>query len=237
MKSIGIIALLFTFFWCGEQAFSQTKPPSNAFTPEWSFGINGGLTFSKVSFNSIYLRVPQDLLPQYSGGITVRYISENHFGILGELNYSLRGWKEHRDDTVNVNSYTRSIAYIELPLMTHIYFNLGKRVRFIFNAGPQIGYYLKEKELERNIIDPKLDTTNNPDQAVSYYDTPVQHPFDYGLKGTVGLEFRTKAGSFILDGRYYYGLSDIFSNQRQKHDWFEASHNQVIGVNLTYLIR
>ena len=234
MKRVGIIAL-FIVFCCGEQAFSQTGQPANSFVPEWSFGFNGGLTFSRIGFNSIFLRVPQDLLQQYSGGITVRYISENHFGILGELNYSLRGWKERKDDTVNVNSYTRSIAYLELPLMTHIYYNLGKRVRFVFNAGPQVCYYLSEKEPVKNIIDPKLDIINNPNQTVSYYDTHVQHSFDYGLKGTIGLEFRTGAGSFVLDGRYYYGLSDIFSNQRQKHDWFDASHNQVIGVNLTYL--
>ena len=221
MKSIGIITL-FIFFWCGGQAFSQSK----SFTPEWAFGVNGGATFSKMSFNSIFYRIPQDLLNQYSGGISVRYISENHFGILGELNYSLRGWKERQDSTVNVNRYTRSLAYIELPLMTHIYFNLGKRVRFIFNLGPQIGYYLSAKEIEKDIIVPP-----DPD----YYNNSVQNSFDYGLKGALGLEFRTGAGSFILDGRYYYGLSDIFNNS--KGEPFQSSHNQVMGVNLTYLFR
>jgi len=219
MKSLKIITL-FIFFWCGLHAYSQT----NSFVPEWSFGVNGGITLSKVSFNSTFYRVPQDFLNQYSGGFTVRYISENHFGILGELNYSLRGWKERKDTTVNVNSYTRSIAYLELPLMTHIYFNLGKRVRFIFNAGPQIGYYIRAKDIVKNIVSPP-----DPD----YYENPVQHPFDYGLKGALGLEFRTEAGSIILDGRYYYGLSDIFNSTKGQP--FQASHNQVIGVNLTYL--
>jgi len=232
MKHAGII-VLFIFFWCGEQVFSQTK--SNSFVPELSFGFNGGITLSRVGFNSIYFSVPQTLLRQYSGGIAVRYISESHFGIQGELNYSMRGWKERTDSAVNNNSYARSIGYVELPLLTHIYFNLGKRVRFIFNAGPQFCYYIGEKNLEYNITDNKLDPVNNPQQTVSYYDTRVQHPFDYGLKGMLGLEFRTKAGSVILDGRYYYGLSDIFSNQKQKHDWFQASHNQVIGLNLSYL--
>jgi len=235
MKRVGIIAL-FIFLWFGERTYSQTN--NDTFVPEWSFGVNGGLTFSRIGFNSTYpnLRVPQTLLEQYSGGITVRYISENHFGILGELNYSMRGWKE-RQDSVNVNTYARSIAYVELPLLTHIYFNLGKRVRFIFNAGPQICYYLSEKDIEKEIIDWKLDATNNPNQPVSYYATPVQHSFDYGLKATLGLEFRTKAGSIILDGRYYYGLSDIFNSQKQQYAWFQASHNQVLGLNLTYLFR
>jgi hypothetical protein len=223
MKLCGIIALVFSLF-LGEQAYSQTQ---SSFTPEWGYGVNGGLTSSRVGFTS-YISVPQALLNQFSGGITVRYISESHFGIQGELNYSLRGWKE-RTDTVHLNTYTRSIAYLELPVMTHIYFNFSKQVRFVFNIGPQVGYCIKEKDLERNIVEEIDDPTQN------YYNIHVQHPFDYGLKGTLGLEFRTKAGSFILDGRYYFGLSDIFSNTR--HDPFQGSHNQVIGLNLTYLLR
>ena len=220
MKLIRII-WLFIFIWSGERVYSQT----NLFTPEWSYGVNGGITFSKVGFNSV-ISVPQELLPQFSGGLTVRYISESHFGILGELNFSMRGWKE-RMDTVHVNHYGRSIAYLELPVMTHIYFNLGKHARLIFNLGPQIGYYIGAKEIVREV--------NDSEQDMSYYDIPVQNSFDYGLKGTMGFEFRTKTGSIILDGRYYFGLSDIFYNT--KGDLFQASHNQVIGVNLSYLFR
>ena len=226
MKPIGIITL-FVFLWFGNLVYSQT----NTFASEWGYGINGGFTFSKIGFNSS-ISVPQELFRQFSGGITVRYISESHFGIQGELNYSQRGWKE-RTDTVHLNRYSRSIAYLEFPVMTHIYFNLGKSVRLIFNLGPQIGYYISEKEIEREIIDFKRDKYD-PDKP-SYYDIPVQHAFDYGLKGTMGFEFRTKAGSFILDGRYYFGLSDVFSNT--KSDPFQASHNQITGVNLTYLFR
>jgi len=227
LKLTGIIAL-FIFFLCGGQTYSQT----DSFVPEWSYGVNGGLTFSKVGFNSYFVRVPQVLFKQFSGGITVRYISENHFGIQGELNYSQRGWKE-QTDTVNLNTYSRSIAYLELPVLTHIYFNLAKPVRLFFNLGPQVNFYLGEKEIDRDIVDDKLDT--NPRQTTPYYDISIQHFFDYGLKGVMGLEFRTKAGSFILDGRYYYGLSDIFNNG--KSDWFQSSHNQVMGLNLTYLFR
>ena len=220
MRACGIIAL-FIFLWYGGQTYSQT----NNFVPEWSYGVNAGCTFSKVGFNS-YLSIPQVVLKQFTGGIMVRYISESHFGIQAELNYSQRGWKE-QTDTVHVNRYARSLSYLELPLLTHIYFNLAKPVRLFVNLGPQISYYIGEKEIDREV--------NNPEQITSYYDVSVQHPFEYGLKGTMGLEFRTKTGSIILDGRYYYGLSDIFNNT--KADLFQASHNQVLGVNLTYLFR
>ena len=220
MKPIGIVALLI-FLLYGGSVYSQ----KDSFAPEWAYGVNGGFTFSKVGFSS-YLSVPQELFRQFSGGITVRYITEKNFGIQGELNYSQRGWKE-RTDTMHVNRYARSLSYLELPVLTHIYFDLGKRVRLIFNLGPQVSYYIGEKEIEREI--------NNPEHDTSYFDIPVQRSFEYGLKGAIGLEFRTKAGSIILDGKYYYGLSDIFNNT--KADLFQASHNQVIGANLTYLFR
>ena len=218
MKQVKIVVLII-LFCCGNHLYSQTR----SFAPEWSYGVNGGITLSRMNVNS-YLSVPQELLQQYSGGIVVRYISEKTFGIQAELNYSQRGWRE-RTDTIFVNHYARSLTYLELPILTHIYFNLAKHVRLIINMGPQVSYYIGEKEIERKINDRERDN--------SYYDISVQRPFDYGIKGAMGFEFRTKAGSIILDGRYYFGLSDIFNNS--KADLFQASHHQVIGVNLSYL--
>jgi len=221
MKPVGIVILFFSIICLGERAYSQT----NSFVPEVLYGVNGGLTFSKVGFNTGF-SIPQESLRQFSGGFTVRYISEKHFGIQVELNYSQRGWKE-LTDTVYLNKYSRSLSYLELPFMTHIYFNLDKHVRLIFNLGPQIGYYIGARELEREI--------NDTGRETSYYDIPVQKSFDYGLKFTMGLEFRTKTGCFVLDGRYYFGLSDIFNST--KADLFQASPNKVTGVNLTYFFR
>ncbi|MDR2804338.1 MAG: PorT family protein, partial [Dysgonamonadaceae bacterium] len=69
-----------------------------------------------------------------------------------------------------------------------------------------------------------------------YYDDDytVRRKFDYGIAGGMGLEIRTGIGNFILEGRYYYGLSDVFNNSRA--DVFQSSHNQVIGIKLTYLV-
>jgi len=198
---------------------------SDVFNPEWSVGVNGGITLSQIAFNS-QIRVPQKYLMQYSGGLTARYISEKNVGIQAELNYSLRGWSE-KLDTLHFNKYTRSITYLEIPLLTHIYFNMGKRARVIFNIGPQISFKIGENELEKVITDESAD--------IDYYSVDVQRIFDYGLKGGAGIEFRTGVGSFIIDGKYYFGLSDIFNNSRG--DNFQASGNRVIGVNMTYLFR
>lgn len=213
MKKL-ISLLLLAFFSLG--VFSQ----DNHFIPEWSFGVNAGSTLSKMRFTP---RISQELLTQFTGGVTARYISEKNFGIQAELNYSLRGWKDLTDD-VFLNEYERSLTYLELPLLTHLYFHLGKRARFVILAGPQIAYLLSEQS--------DL-TLNDPEQDQSYYKLDVQRKFDYGIMLGVGIEFRTGIGSFILDGRYYYGLSDVFNNT--KNDEFQASSNQVIGIKLTYL--
>jgi hypothetical protein len=213
---LGLISL-FTIF----VSYSQ----KDEFQPEWAFGVNSGSTFSKMRF---YPRIPQDLLIQGEGGITVRYISEKYFGIQCELNYSLRGWTERTDTITLFNEYARSLAYLELPLMTHLYFDLGKRVRLVFNVGPQVGYYLNEKILKKEI-----NTVSG--EYPGYYDQKVQKKFDYGIGGGMGFETRTGIGSFILEGRYYFGLSDIFRSS--KADYLQASSPQVIEIKLTYLYR
>jgi hypothetical protein len=207
--------------------FSSVRAEDDTFKPEWSFGVNSGITLSKVGFSS-YLRVPQKHLRQFTGGIMARYISEEHFGIVGELNFSMRGWQE-RTDTTYLNRYTRSLSYIELPVMTQLYFNLGRRLRLIFNAGPQISYSTGERTVEMFIDD----SEEYKDDRQQYYTQSVQHRIDYGIRGGGGFELRTGAGSFILDANYFFGLSDIFRNTRA--DIFQASSNQIISVRLSYL--
>ncbi len=41
-----------------------------------------------------YRGITQGLLPGANGGINFRYMEENHFGFIVELNFEQRGWKE-----------------------------------------------------------------------------------------------------------------------------------------------
>jgi len=215
--------LAFFAFLCSF-AYSQT----NSFSSEWAFGVNGGANLSRMRFNSRYY-VPQGLFIQPSGGLTVRYISENHFGIIGELNYSLSGWTAKEDTTneANLSGYSRSLAYIEIPLLTHLYFNVGKNTHFFINAGPQFRYNIGDTKKIRDAEN----TTLPP-----YYENilKIDNKFDYGLKGELGIEIRTGAGSFLLSGSYYFGFADVFNSARS--DVFQASSNQIIGIHLAYLI-
>lgn len=223
IKKTVLSSILIILCFC--PGFSQIK----TFTPEWGFGVNGGTAFSRMRFstNPPNPSISQDYLMQFSGGIVARYISQKHFGIQGELNYSMRGWKETTDE-YNPNKYSRRLTYLELPIMTHIYFDMGKWMRFFVNLGPQIGFNIGDSVLEKEIVTSSEETSD-------HYDLPVDKKFDYGIKAGIGFEIRTGIGSFIVDGRYYFGLSDTFGNT--KEDYFQASSHQALGVNLTYLFR
>ena len=57
--------------------------------------------------------------------------------------------------------------------------------------------------------------------------------FDYGITGGAGLELRTKAGNFLVEGRYYYALSDFYKST--KKDYFSRSAHGTIVAKITYL--
>ena len=75
------------------------------------------------------------------------------------------------------------------------------------------------------------DRSNN---VYAQYGKPLDHQLDYGITAGLGIEWTTGAGHFILDTRYYYGLSDLFGNA--KKDPFSRSANGAIIAKLTYLI-
>jgi hypothetical protein len=52
--------------------------------------------------------------------------------------------------------------------------------------------------------------------------------------GGLGVEVHTrKAGSFLIEGRYYFGLADFYNSA--KKDYFSRSSNATISAKITYL--
>lgn len=196
----------------------------------WSIGVNGGMNLNKVTFQN--LKIKQNYLKGVVGGITARYISEKYFalicGVQAELNYSQRGWDEKIED--NANTYSRVMNYLELPFLAHLAIGKEPRgVQFFINLGPQIAFLLNEKEHFSNDWDP----STRPGGVNIQYGKPADKKFDYGIVGGGGIELKTKAGNFLLEGRYYFGLSDFYNNT--KKDPFARSAHSTISVRLTYL--
>ncbi|MDR0431621.1 MAG: PorT family protein [Tannerellaceae bacterium] len=197
----------------------------NTFQKELSIGGSFGMGTSWVSFVP---KIQTNSLTGTNIGLTGRWITENHLGIMFEVNYSQQGWDEKfADKSIR---YTRRLNFIDIPFLTHVYFG-GKRVRFFVNLGPKIGFLLGESTTKENLDMLPAATDERPGRL---REQSVQKNFAWGICGGPGLEIRTGIGSFLLEGRYYYALGDLFNNR--KGDDFPQSSSQAILGKLTYLI-
>ena len=76
-------------------------------------------------------------------------------------------------------------------------------------------------------------TADRGNQTVAQETMPVENKFDYGIAAGLGLEYsHPKAGHFQIEGRYYYGLGNIYGDS--KKDYFGKSNLGNIVVKLTY---
>ncbi len=195
-------------------------------------GGKAGASLSRVNFNPT---VQQTMLPGMTAGTMFRYIEENHFGLIAELNVTQRGWKEAFDESDY--NYSHRFTYLELPVMTHIFFG-NQRVKGFFNLGPEINVMLSDGV--KSNFDYK-----NP-LGLEYFDLETRHVeqlwmdidnrLDYGICAGAGMELNLNAKhSLLLEGRFYYGLTDVFPNH--KTDIFSGSNSMSITVTLGYFYR
>ena len=129
-------------------------------------------------------------------------------------------------------TYTHTLNYVTIPFLTHFFFG-NRVVRGFVNAGPQIGLLLGDS-YKSNFDIYNLPEFSQKSKVKEIYTMDIAHRFDYGITAGAGIEFRIKkTHGIVLEGRYYYGLGDIFKNR--KKDVFAASHSQIITVSLGYL--
>ena len=122
--------------------------------------------------------------------------------------------------------------------MTHVYF--GKKVRFVINAGPQLGFLLGSSQNMNDALaaDIAAKKQQNPDAPIGMQYSLEPRKFDYGLIGGIGMELKTGVGNIELEGRYYFGLGDVFESRKSKEDfYFNRSAHRIIEAKLTYYYR
>jgi len=195
-------------------------------------GGKAGATLSRVNFNPT---VEQALLPGVTAGAMFRYIEEKHFGLIAELNVTQRGWKEALDDSDY--NYSHRFTYLELPIMTHIFFG-SQRVKGFFNLGPEINIMLSDG-IKSNFAYHEADGMDyfvNDTRHIEQMTMKVKNKLDYGICAGAGLELGLNTRhSLLLEGRFYYGLTDVFPNH--KTDIFSSSNSMTITVSLGYFYR
>lgn len=196
-----------------------------------SIGVSGGMGTSQVSFIPT---IKQTLSLGPTFGVSIRHISEKYFflicGTQLECNFASRGWTELIEDGSG-NEYTRVANYIEVPFLAHLGF--GREYRGFqghINMGPQVGYLLGEREIRGG--NKPWDESNRPNQVTEQYGKAIENKLDYGITASLGLEMRTGSGNFGLEGRYYFGLGNIYGIT--KKDYFARCANSTISVRATY---
>lgn len=223
-----ILAILFTVAFIAT-ASAQVGDPRNTL----SIGVSGGMGTSRVSFVP---SIKQTLSLGPTFGVSIRHISEKYFflicGTQLECNMASRGWTEMIEDGSG-NEYTRIINYVEVPFLAHLGFGREYRgVQGHINLGPQVSYLLSEKEIYGGQT--PWDITNRPNNVTEQYGKTVENKLDYGITASVGLELRTGIGNFGVEGRYYFGLGNIYGIT--KRDYFARCANSTISVRATYSI-
>ena len=222
MKRIVFLTIaLLTFFNASAQDFN----------PQLSIGAKGGVSLSQTMFSP---NIDQSFIIGQCGGIMVRYIEENHFGLIGEINWVNRGWKETFKDTSY--EFSRKLNYLQIPLLAHIYFG-SDRAKVFLNAGPEIGFLISNSS-----------TMNfNPNDVESLEDFPefhetaqmtmdIKNKIDYGISAGLGVEISINSKhSLLMEGRFYYGLNNVFG--ANKKDVFSASNGIAIMATLGYYFR
>lgn len=210
-----------------------------------SVGVNGGYNLTSIRFTP---KVVQGMHGGLTGGLSMRYTVEKYFStiasIAAEVNFSRMGWKEDiRDinDQPVINAvtglpeeYSRTISYIQVPLLAHLAWGReNKGVNFFVNAGPQFGVYLSESTTT-NFDWATRNTSDRANTIVAQDTMSVENKFDYGIALGVGMEYAHPAvGRFLIEGRYYYGLGNIYGDS--KRDYFGSSNFGTVTVKVAWL--
>ncbi len=201
------------------------------YSPDFALGVKGGATLGQMSFSP---SPKQKFMQGFTAGVVGRYMEENHFGLIGELNVTQRGWAEDFEGAPF--KYKRTLTYIQIPMFTHIYFG-SRKVHGIVNLGPEAGYMIGSSvSADFDYMNPSS-VAGFPiaNRVTEEMGMEIKNRFDYGIAGGVGVEFIAGRNSFMLEGRYYYGLGNIYPSA--KKDYFSASRGMPIVITLGYMFR
>ncbi len=207
-------------------ALAQPKVPR-----EVHFAALGGVALSEYTFDP---SVTQSMAQGYTCGVAVRYIEEKYFGLEAEVLLTRRGIKD-RFDNYPQYSFQRNLTYLEVPLMAHIWFSAGRKSEIALDLGPKVAYFLWEDSSSK--LDASFaqlaQTTNH---GYAHHTMPVDTKVDYGIQAGLGYEFKCSPSvSIQLQGRYYFGLGNMFPDA--KSDVFETSSNHTVQLVMALWFR
>ena len=216
MKTIRIIVFLLL---CTTAAWAQPRLR----TPEFWLGFHGGVSASTIAFRPGVANmkpITNACVLGGNGGFVFRYAGHKYCHFQMELNYVHRGWAEKN---AAGEHYSRSLHYIELPIMMHLNFG-SQTCRWFFNLGPQIGYCVKDEGNNGTLV--------NGSGQTEYQ--AIDHPFDWGLIAGTGIYFPTRrAGVYQIEARFDYSFGGIFGTGVTDH--FSMASPMDLSLNIAWM--
>lgn len=256
MKKAGFMKRFLVIFSFLHFFMSASFAQIGEFRKDFAVGVNGGYILSNVDFVP---KVPQGMQGGMTGGLTVRYTCEKYFksicAVVAEVNYAQIGWKEdildlqdqpvplHTDPSQTLR-YSRKMSYVQIPILARLGWGRERNgLQAFFQVGPQFGIFLNdETDTNFDVRQPGFDPGKKDYQysgkrashVVAQDSMAVENKYDYGIAAGLGLEFSNRhVGHFMVEGRYYYGLGNIYGNT--KRDFFGRSNFGNIVIKFTYL--
>lgn len=229
---------------------------------DFAVGVNGGYVMSNISFMpEVPQKMLGGMTAGVTLRYTCEKYFKSVCAIVAEVNMAQIGWKENiltmQDQPVALHTdpsqslrYTRNMNYIQIPLMARLGWGRERSgLQFFFQVGPQFGLFLSEKtDANFDVTDPafnpkKINNKYSEDykykgirasEVVAQDSMAVENKFDYGVAVGLGVEFSNRhVGHFLVEGRYYYGLGNIYGNSKRDH--FGRSNFGNIVVKFSYL--
>ena len=192
--------------------------------PKYWVGVHGGVSASTVAFSPRVegtSNIVKASVLGGNGGFVFRYAGHKYCALQMELNYVHRGWAEHID---TIGSYSRRLHYIEIPMLMHLNFGSDK-CRWFLNAGPQIGYCIKDEGNHGTLVN---------GQGKTEYEQ-IKKRFDWGiLVGTGFYVITKKAGIYQFDVRFDYSFGGIYGTNLTDH--FSKASPMDLSINLGWLM-
>ena len=260
-KTTWIVRVLLTALFTIHCSLFTATAQVGEYRTDFAVGFNGGYSMSSIAYvPKVPQGQLGGMTAGFSARYTCEKYFKSICAVVGEVNLTQMGWKEdildfndqpvvmHSDETQTLQ-YSRKMSYVQIPIFARLGWGRERKgLQFFFQVGPQIGFFLSEKTESnfdvrqtefnpgpRNDPNPMYKyTTTRVSDVVAQDTMAVENTFDYGIAAGGGMEFsHPKLGHFLVEGRYYYGLGNIYGSS--KRDYFARSNFGNIIIKITYL--
>lgn len=261
VKRVWMMRVLLTALFAIHYSLFTASAQVGEYRTDFAVGFNGGYSMSNIAFvPKVPQGLLGGMTAGFSARYTCEKYFKSICAVVGEVNLTQMGWKEdildindqpvplHTDETQTLK-YARKLSYVQIPIFARMGWGRERKgFQAFFQIGPQVGFLLSEStDANFDVHQPEFNpgTNDKPNPAYKYASSRVSHvvaqdtmavenTFDYGIAAGAGLEFsHRKLGHFIVEGRYYFGLGNIYGSS--KRDYFARSNFGDIVIKFTYL--